>query len=208
MRDTYLATADACRVLVDHPDLDDRWMEPSPLENMTLGALCAHLARAVIIVDTYMDRPGQGPPVDPPGYFLALKGIRAPAVDDPLALGVRHRAEEAAARGPGRVRREWDRARRQIEARLAGTDPGMLIEVFGSTMTVDDYLVTRLVELVVHGDDLAVGLGAPTPPFGSDAFTAVLGCLWEMARRRANPMDLVRAMTRVERDQMQALRVL
>ncbi|MGA7271303.1 MAG: maleylpyruvate isomerase N-terminal domain-containing protein, partial [Acidimicrobiia bacterium] len=112
------------------------------------------------------------------------------------------------ARGPGQVRRGWDRARRHVEARLAETDSGMLIEVFGSTMAVDDYLVTRLVELIVHGDDLAFGLGAPTPAFSSDAFAAVLECLWEMARRRAKPMDLVRAMTRVERDQMQALRVL
>lgn len=208
MRSTFLDAADTCRALLDHPDLERRWDEPSPLRGLTLGALSAHLARAVTLVDTYLGRPGQGEPVDPPGYYLGLTGIRAPSDDDPLATGVRQRAESAAAAGLTQVRVQWDRARRRAETRLAETPAGALIEVFESTMSVDDYLVTRLVELLVHADDLAVGLGVPTPVFSFPAYAAVLDCLWEVARRRSEPMALIRAMTRVERDVGQALRVL
>jgi hypothetical protein len=31
-------------------------------------------------------------------------------------------------------------------------------------LTVDDSLLTRVMELIVHTDDLAVSLGVPTPP--------------------------------------------
>jgi hypothetical protein len=208
VRDVFLTAAEIARGLLDEPGLEERWTDPSSLEGMAIGALSAHLARAVLVVDNYLDQPGEGSPVDPAGYFLALDGVRAPKADDPLAQGVRQRATQTARRGLVALRRDWDQARDRLAMRLPEKETGSLIQVFGSVMTIDDYLVTRLVELIVHSDDLAVALGAQTPVFSRAASDAVLGCLWEMARRRATPMEMIRAMTRVERDAAQALRVL
>ncbi len=208
VKDTFLAAADVARELLNHPGLEQRWADDSPLEGMTIGALSAHLARAILVVDAYLDRPGQGPPVDPAGYFLALEGVRAPRADDPLASGVRERAAEAANRGLDAVRHDWDRVRDGLAMRLPEQGADSLIRVFGSVMTVDGYLVTRMVEMIVHSDDLAFALDTTTPIFTQAAYDMVLGCLWEMARRRATPMEIIRAMTRVERDADQALRVL
>ena len=75
-------------------------------------------------------------------------------------------------------------------------------------MLLDDYLITRLLEVVVHTDDLAVSLGIEPPDFPRPATAAVIDCLLEVARRRHGDIAVVRAFTRRERDRPEALRVL
>ena len=75
-------------------------------------------------------------------------------------------------------------------------------------MLLDEYLTTRLVEIVLHSDDLAASLGRPEPEFEPDATDRVVGCLIEMAARRHSSLAVIRAMTRRERDLVRALRVL
>lgn len=202
----FLAAVDQARPLLDHPDLGTRWDDPSPLEGMSLGALTAHLARAVATPLLYLDAEGEGTPVDAAGYFLNVAELRAPLIDDPVAVGIRDRAVAEARPGPEVIRAEWDRRRGELESRV--DDPQRSIAVFRATMTMDQYLITRMVEIVVHADDLATGLGVATPVFGDDVTGPVLECLWEMARRRGQPIDIIRAMTRVERQDRDPLRVL
>ena len=205
--DAFLSSADIARTLLDHDELADRWNDPSPLASMSLGDLTAHLCRAVTVVDTYLDTTGSAEPVDAPGYFLAVDGIRAPDLDGPTARGVRSRAAATSAGGLDAVRCSWDSARRSLEVRLGAEGGQRRIEVFGSTMETDEYLTTRLVELIVHSDDLAVGLGVPTPDFTKEALDGVVECLFTMARRQSRPISLIRAMTRVEREGRDPFRV-
>ena len=51
-------------------------------------------------------------------------------------------------------------------------------------LTLDDYLGTRLVELCVHVDDLAVSLGEPAPPLPEEATGLAVRILVDVARRR------------------------
>ena len=44
----------------------------------------------------------------------------------------------------------------------------MLIPWQGWSLTAHDFLVTRLMEIVVHADDLAASVGLPTPEFPDD----------------------------------------
>jgi hypothetical protein len=75
-------------------------------------------------------------------------------------------------------------------------------------MTLDEYLRTRVVELVVHADDLAASVGVePVPP--QPATTAVaIDVLVGVARIRHGDMAVLRALARRERDTVRALRVL
>lgn len=65
--------------------------------------------------------------------------------------------------------------------------------------TVAEYLTTRLVELVVHADDLAVSVGVDDPAPSEDACRAVAGVLAQTAALRDGGLDAVRALAPRER---------
>lgn len=207
MEHLFLSTADTARSLLDDPRLGERWASPSALPRMTVGALAAHLSRAVTVVPVYLETPADPPFVDAPGYFLALFPAADTDPDSGMATDVRARAEGDAVGGLAGVRAAWDEARRRVEHQLTNVGPTPGISVRGSAMQVRDYLVTRLVELVVHSDDLAASLDLSPPDFDRVATDTVVSCLTEMAVRRHSPLAVIRAMTRVERGDPTVLRV-
>lgn len=82
-----------------------------------------------------------------------------------------------------------------------------MVNVRGGFTTLDRYLRTRVVELAVHGDDLAasVGLAFDVPPAVADI---VFGVCLELARARAGDLQVLRAFVRRERAAPGVLRVL
>ncbi|MEV1155853.1 hypothetical protein AB0J27_10650 [Micromonospora chokoriensis] len=63
----------------------------------------------------------------------------------------------------------------------------------------DDFLLTRVMELVVHTDDLAVSLGLPTPPMPQTATEATIRLLSSLAAWRHGCVNVIRALARPER---------
>ena len=87
--------------------------------------------------------------------------------------------------------------------------PVAVIRVSGAQTSLREYLRTRVLELVVHGDDLVCsvpGLAAPDPPPGSLEVSLAV-CL-ELAQARVGGLAALRAFTRSERALPGALRVL
>lgn len=186
-----------------------RWGEPSALDGMTIGDLAAHTARAVTNVSRYLDAdaPNGPPQVDAAGYFLAVEGLGDPESD--TNRGVLARAAEESALGFHAVLDRLDDDTAALTGRLAEEPGERTVMVFGDlVMTLDEYLVTRMVELVVHGDDLAASLDETEPVFPQAVTQGVIDTLTEMARRRHGDAAVVRALTRRERDTIEALRVL
>ncbi|MDQ3879299.1 MAG: hypothetical protein M3290_13275, partial [Actinomycetota bacterium] len=62
--------------------------------------------------------------------------------------------------------------------------------------------------LLVHTDDLAVSIGVPTPEPRPEAADAAIANLVSVARRRHGDTAVLRALTRRERDEGNALRVI
>ncbi len=209
LRELFLETAALVRPLLDQPALTKRWGEPSALELMTVGEVAAHLTRAVATVERYLDAPvPEVPLLDAPGYMTSVDGL-ADDITAPLHRQIRERAATEARGGPTLVRTTWDEALEHLATRLPGEPPDRRIGVFGGrAMLLDQYLVTRILELVVHGDNLATSLALPPPAFGPPTTGVVIDCLLEVARRRHGDLALVRAFTRRERDTAEALRVL
>ncbi len=220
----FLATAEVVATLVGHPTVGRTWDRPSVLPHMTVGDLAAHLARAVNNVDTYLAEPagssgtsgpqggadaaagGEG--VDGPGYFLAFDDL-GPDVDSGLNRAVRERARAEASPGWRAVRETLGRSRENLARRLAEMEPTDPIRVLGSMdMELADYLRTRLIEMAVHLDDLAVSVGVDTPALPPGVSQLVIADLVEMARRRHGDLAVLRSLTRRERDPVEALRVL
>lgn len=66
-------------------------------------------------------------------------------------------------------------------------------------MQRDDFLLTRLLEIVVHTDDLALSIDVPPPTFPDDAVTPVLELLTRLAVGRHGQSAVISTLTRRER---------
>ena len=75
----------------------------------------------------------------------------------------------------------------------------MFLPQAGWGLTLDDFLTTRMLELAVHLDDLAVSVGIATPELPDAAFDPVLILLARLAAGRHGQAALLRALARAER---------
>ncbi len=133
-------------------------------------------------------------------YFLNAGGSD---VGDPATAANRmvgERGEEDAAAGPDALADAYDAARARLAQRLPGLRHDLPVMMFGRyRLPLDECLVTRLVELVVHADDLSVTLRLPTPDTGDDTGDLVVHSLARIARRRHGTSPVLRALARRER---------
>lgn len=198
---TFLVTAQVAEDLVASGAVADRWEEPSALPGYTVGGLAAHLARAVLTVSRYLDRPAAtGEPVDAAGYFLRTLGTHDPHASA-FHEQVRARATAEAAEGPAALVARLRDARLRVADRLATIEPEVRIAVLDEVvLAVGDYLDTRLVELVVHLDDLAVSVGQEVPDgVPREAYATVAAILARIAVERAGAVATIRSLARRER---------
>ncbi|MEX1005793.1 MAG: maleylpyruvate isomerase N-terminal domain-containing protein [Acidimicrobiia bacterium] len=211
IREVFLDSAGESRIVLASRDVSAAWDRPSALDEMTVGALAGHLMRAVTGVDAYLDTPA--PPgdevLDAPGYFQSIDGLTDRDLHNDLHTAIRARADQETGAGPDGVVARWDDSIRRLEARLPAEPLDRVLPALGGRLILlDHYLVTRLVEMLVHTDDLAVSVGLERPRFPNHADTAVIDCLVEVARRRHGTAAVIAALARRERDTVDALRVL
>ena len=88
----------------------------------------------------------------------------------------------------------------KLAARLAVQGP-RAVAVGDGVMDLESYLVTRIVELLVHTDDLAVSVGIAPRVMASDAVNLALDVLVDAARAIHGDLEVLRSLTRPERVQ-------
>ncbi|HEU4481316.1 MAG TPA: maleylpyruvate isomerase N-terminal domain-containing protein [Actinomycetota bacterium] len=187
------------------------WDEPSVLREFSVRGLCGHLFRATGSVLAYLDRSEpETDPISAPKYYAAAIGEPGPIdLGSDLHRAIRARGDEAAAAGHGALVSSFTSTIADLAERLEREPARRKVEVFkGLVLLLDDYLVTRLVELTVHADDLAQTLGSDAPVFPAGVYDLVFDCLLGVARLRHGDPAVLRALTRRERDAVEALRVL
>ncbi|MGA2283781.1 MAG: maleylpyruvate isomerase N-terminal domain-containing protein [Candidatus Dormibacteria bacterium] len=203
-RSEFLAAAAAAREVVALPGVALRWAEPSALAEMTVGALVAHLARAVTNVERCLAAP------EPAGEELSAAAYFAPVGPDlAAAINVRVRATSAeeALVGHRAVLGQMDRAIDRLRTRLEEEPEGRLVSVRdGEVLRLDEYLRTRIIEIAVHADDLCVSLGRETPAL--PGIELAIQALVDTAALRHGELAVLRALARRERDPDQVLRVI
>ena len=198
---TYLSTAELAERVIGWHDVADRWADDSALVGYTVGGLAGHLARAVLTVDRYLDRPAPaGLQVDAAAYFVRVLGAHDPVTSD-LHQAVRNRSEQEAAEGPDALVARLRRARLDLGGRLDAADGRASIAVLDDTvMSVGAYLETRLVELVVHLDDLAVSVGHDlSDRIAPEAYAVAASVLAQVVARRVGGLATVRSLASRER---------
>ena len=197
----FLASAATIAPLLRAPALADRWTEPSALAEFRISGLAGHLARAFLNVERYLDAPQitDAPLLDAVSYFTA----GGPDADDPSVDGhrlIRDRGEQEAAGGPIDLANRYDAAQARLTVRLPHLPQDQPVPMFGRcVLPLREALLTRLIELVVHADDLAVSLQLPTPAFSHEASDLVITTLARIARRRHGTLPVLRTLARRER---------
>lgn len=169
------ATIDATLATV----AEDDWERPG-LGEWSIAELVVHLLRAATRVNAYLDLDPGGPPIcDRVRYFQFDLSAEAPHI------AARARQEAAAikpAELPVRFATGW---RTSVE-RASLLRAEHVIATFRGPMRLDEYLATRVVELVVHHMDLRAALDLPpaATPAAGRLTTAVLESLLGSPRPR------------------------
>ena len=199
VRALFLANAAVVLSALSDPRVADAWSHDSVLENQTIGSLAGHLARgSVWVVGDYLEAETPAGPVDfetAAEYFAAV--ARTLTNDDHASI--RQRGAAVAADGHEMVVAQLTSRLVELKDLLANQDVDRLVTVFaGSVMRLDDYLLTRLVEQVVHLDDLARSLAVEPWRSAPDAEALVISCGAEIGRQRFGDAAMIRALFRTE----------
>jgi hypothetical protein len=198
MREQFLAGAEVVLTAVADTRVGEAWDRPSVLDDQTIGSLAGHLARgSVWVVADYLARPApDGASVDFETAAEYYAGVTTHLTDaDHIAIRVR--GAEVAAIGHAAVVDRLRAAHAELVAQLPTEPPDRLVAVYGdSVMRLDDYLYTRLVEQVVHLDDLARSLGIEPWVNPPDAEALVIACGAEIGRLTRGGSAMLRALFR------------
>jgi uncharacterized protein (TIGR03083 family) len=150
--------AESARLTAALREVDpDGWAAPTPCPPWSVADLLAHVAMAVGQVERMLDAPA------PPAAEVSAAGYYRP--DHRFTVEVNARridtAQELAGRLDGRALTDrFERTWRDTVNRCAGEPADRVVLTrHGDPMLLTDYLVTRVVEVGVHGLDLAAGLG-------------------------------------------------
>ncbi|MFG3051215.1 sterol carrier family protein [Kitasatospora sp. NPDC048239] len=156
------ALRDTVRDLCARPDAVDLLARPTRLGEWTVRELIAHLAVQIDWVPAHLGDPLEGrAPLDLL-QWVARVGTVAPLLD----AQAREQAAGAFGGEPASVADAFERAAGALITALAEPEtaaPGRRFEIRLGSMSLTDMLVTRLVETVVHADDLAAAVGATFP---------------------------------------------
>lgn len=203
--DAFLVAADAALALVDLPQVAARWTEPSALPRLSVGGLAVHLGNQVVRAAQLLPRDADDPTDLPVLASADEHYARSTWTTAPLDHPTNDRSpdEEAALAGPAALHATVVEHREVVRAALAGGTARDVVPVpwAGWALRREDFLLTRLLEVVVHSDDLAVSVGVPTPELPDAVFAPVRDLLVRLAVARHGQSRVVAAFARRERAQ-------
>ncbi|MFJ1974786.1 maleylpyruvate isomerase N-terminal domain-containing protein [Streptomyces sp. NPDC087903] len=189
--------------LLAEPAVAAAWDRPSALPDFTVGGLAAHIAGQELALPGLLAGPEPAQPViSLREYYTQRVTWLDAGVDGAVNVRIRKGGEARAADGPEALLARHREALGQVEAELPGVRAGrpVRMDTWGDwSLDLDDLLLTRLMEVVVHTDDLAVSVGRPTPRFPERVTAPVVDLLVRLAVHRHGTTDVIRALARAER---------
>jgi Mycothiol maleylpyruvate isomerase N-terminal domain len=216
LRCAYLGAVDWLASLLSGEELAGAWDHASAVEGYSVGGVAAHAVQGIVWFEQMLSDPEPGGSREvtvTEFYGPNRRDGSSPREDsDPLASALRAAAEAFALSGARTVLDACTASRDRLVVLLETADASRAVPVLrvpGGQVPLREYLRTRVLEIVVHGDDVVSSVKstklADPPP---DAVAVSLGVCLEMAEARVGGLDILRSMTRVERAIPDALRVL
>ncbi len=200
-REVFVEAAETALPVIEHELVAKHWDQPSALPRMSIGALATHLAGQVVSAHAAFASPAAASR-ETPLPVLEHYG-RSSWIDEGLDgetnVSIRSGAEHTAEEGRDAVVERCERALSSLRGWSGDTPPIVRMPWWQWSLSTDDFLLTRMMEVVVHCDDLAVSLDVPTPEFPRTVIRPVLTLLTTLAVRKHGQPDVLRALTRRER---------
>jgi hypothetical protein len=199
--DAYLAAAKSAQGLLSDPAVAAVWRAPSALPEFSVGGLAAHLAHQVLSVPTTLAAAPPDVPLVPLADHYERATWRGADPASEANAGIRAHADGLAADGPAPLLVRLSAAIGELARTLPAEDAGRPLRMAAGpwALRVDDFLVTRMMEIAVHSDDLAVSVGIATPDLADAVLEPVLALLTGLAVRRHGQPAVLRALSRAER---------
>ncbi len=200
IRSLVVGTVETAADVIGDAAVANRWDQPSALEGMTVGALCAHLVRAAGATIAYLDRtPADRQPDDelltPVTYFRA-------AVEAPIHDQIKDVSADEAAIGQQAMAAKCRRLAADLASRFADEPEDRLLMALGGRMlTLDDFCRTRLIEVLLHIDDLVASTGIPRPTLDLRGPVEVIEICVGIGIDRHGVWGMLEALARAERSE-------
>jgi hypothetical protein len=201
--DVFPMAATVALDLIQRSEVADQWLMPSTLPKMSVGALACHLGRQVIRAAELLPMATDIRPLESvDSHYQQAAWVMSTSPDDPPND---RRADDAeAALGEALLADRTSSALETVRRLLAAGAACDVVPIpwQGWSLRRDDFLLTRMTEIVVHGDDLALSVGVPTPEFPAEVFTPVRDLLVRLAVRRRGQSAVISTLARSERTQV------
>ena len=199
VRAVFVEAATIGLELVGRPEVAQRWADLSALDGMTVGALAAHLARQVTRVPEVLSFPVPDErPVTLIEHYLRSAWANG---DEAANASIRVRATTEAVEGPKEILARALEALGTIRVDLPAEPAERWVRPPWLTwnLSLEDYLRSRMLEIVVHADDLAVSVAVEPPEWPEEVVAPVLGVLTTLAVRKHGVPAVLRTLARAER---------
>lgn len=185
--------------MLREPAVAGGWATPSALPGFSVGGLARHLANQVTRTAALLAGPPGGAAIPVLEHFTGAGWVGS-GRDGEANVSIRTRMEEAAALTTAReLAAEVEAALDELRTTVMAQHEDRIVDLGEWGLRVDDFLLTRVLELVVHVDDLAVSVDVPTPPLPPEAVEATVTLLGRLAVWRHGALPVVRALARQER---------
>lgn len=150
------AAVDQLTDLVGSVEVADAWQQESVLPGMTVGGLTRHLVSQPECAVEFLTTPG--PPdarvLTLVGHYDRVDWIHAP-VDAAENTSIRDDFNQMASAGHAESIEVLARSREQLGAAIDAAGATTYVPWQDCALPTQDFLVVRLMEIVVHADDLA-----------------------------------------------------
>jgi len=201
IRELYLTVAESAAKLLAAPEVAGAWDEPSALAKLSVKGLAGHLAGQIFFIPKMLATPVPAEPLISIHEYYARVSWIGSDIDDPFNELIRVSGEKDAAAGAAALAAEVDACVRDLRQTLpaAPARPVRRPNWGPWSITFDDFVTSRLLEIILHSDDLAHSVGVATPDFPERAVETVVDLLSRIALRRHGAINVLRALSRAER---------
>lgn len=201
VRADFLAASRTAAELLRERAVAEAWDQPSALAEFSVAGLAGHLAYQVLALRDILTAPEPSEEtIDLLDHYGRIEWVGA-ELDADINVRIRAGGETVAAAGAAAMAEQVDKALDELATTLPN-EPNRKVRIplWGPwSLTLDDLMVTRLMEIAVHSDDLAVSVGLETPPLPQTAVDTVVDLLSRLAVRKHGATAVIRAFSRAER---------
>lgn len=188
--------------LIRRREVRERWLMASALPKMSVGALACHLGRQVTRAAELLPTATDVAPLEcVEEHYHRAAWVMSTSPDD--ASNDRSTDDAEAVLGLAALADRSAEALEEVRCLLVARDAAdvVLIPWQGWSLRRDDFLLTRMLEIVVHTDDLALSVDVRTPEFPAEVFAPVRDLLVRLAVKRHGQSRVIGALSRSERTQ-------